>query len=365
MTIDAALSVGIGSERPFMDARWEEIREQLGAERVIDPPGSLPQPAERLDASGPVRAHELEVAVERLCLDSTSHRELRHRCDADPERMAARITEIVGERGKMHNPATDSGGILLGTVADAGERFASPPPVGSQVATLGSLTLTPLRLDAVTHLDPDSPQVEVAGTAYVFERAPVALVPDDLPPTIALELFDVCAAASQVRDLLPAQGTVCVLGAGHAGKLALASARAEMEGGTLVAIDVDAEAVSRVADLGLCDVAVTADLRDPLAALDAVRSAGVGPADLTVVVVNATDCEPTAILLTADRGTVLFFSMATRFSAAALAADGIGTAARMLIGSGYSPDRGDYALELVRESEPLRRALGLEVGDPA
>ena len=40
--------------------------------------------------------------------------------------MAARILEIVAERGKMHNPDTDSGGILLGTVADAGERFASP-----------------------------------------------------------------------------------------------------------------------------------------------------------------------------------------------------------------------------------------------
>ncbi len=47
--------------------------------------------------------------------------------------------------------------------------------------TLGSLTLTPLRLEAITRLDPDSPQVEVEGTAYVFERASWAPVPDDLP----------------------------------------------------------------------------------------------------------------------------------------------------------------------------------------
>ena len=116
-----------------------------------------------------------------------------------------------------------------------------------------------------------------------------------------------------------------------------------------------------MAELGLCDVGVTADLRDPLAALDAVRAAGVGPADLTVVVVNATGCEPTAILLTADRGTVLFFSMATSFSAAALAADGIGTDARMLVGSGYSPDRGAYALDArprVRAAAPRPRPRG-------
>ena len=55
--------------------------------------------------------------------------------------------------------------------------------------------------------------------------------------------------------------------------------------------------------------------------------------------------------------------MATSFSAAALAADGIGTDARMLVGSGYAPDRGAYALDLVRGSEPLREALGPADGE--
>ena len=258
-----------------MKDRLEEIRQQLGADRVLDPPGSLPQPAARLDPAGPVRPYEVEVAAERLCLDSTSHRSLHRRCGGDPEAMVARILEIVATRGKMHNPDTDSGGILMGTVAAVGERLGSPPAVGAAIATLGSLTLTPLRLEAVTGLDPDSPQVEVEGTAYVFERAPWAELPDDLPTTTALELFDVCAAASQVRELIPPGGTVCVLGAGHAGKLVLASGRAEMDGGTLVAIDVDPAAVELVTDVGLCDIGVAADLRDPLAALEAVRDAGV------------------------------------------------------------------------------------------
>lgn len=341
------------------------IRQRLGADRVVRPPGALPQPAERLDASGPVRPGEVEVAVERLCLDSTSHRNIRERADGDPNRMTARILEIVAARGKMHNPETDSGGILLGTVTAVGVGHSSPPAVGERIATLGSLTLTPLWLHAVTHLDPDCAQVQVAGTAYVFESASWAPIPDDIPLHNALELFDVCAAASQTRTLTPERGTVCVLGAGHAGKLVLAAARESSDDATLVVVDVDAEAVSQVAELGLCDIGVTADLRDPLAALEAVRAAGADAADLTVVVVNAAGCEPGAILLTADGGTVLFFSMATSFQAASLAADGIGTEARMLVGSGYAPDRGDYAFELVRGSDPLRRALGIAVGEPA
>src|SRR4249919_3949141 len=131
-----------------------EIVEQLGADRVLDPAGAMPQPAERLDPSGPVRPHELEVDVERLCLDSTSFRNIRDRAGADPDRMADRIMEIVASRGKLHNPETESGGVLLGTAAAAGERYESPPEAGERIVTLASLTLTPLRLAAVTRLDP-------------------------------------------------------------------------------------------------------------------------------------------------------------------------------------------------------------------
>ncbi len=175
----------------------DDIRQQLGADRVLDPLGALPQRAERLDPSGPVRPYELEVAVERLCLDSTSLRNIRERAAGDVDRMVARVIEIVESRGKMHNPETESGGVLLGTVTAVGERYQSPPARGDRIATLASLTLTPLRLDSVRSLDPGSPQIEVSGTAYVCDRAAWAPVPEDLPLARALEIYDVCAAASQ------------------------------------------------------------------------------------------------------------------------------------------------------------------------
>jgi L-erythro-3,5-diaminohexanoate dehydrogenase len=312
-----------------------------------------------------VRPFELEIAVERLCLDSTSYRGIAERSDGDPDRMAERITHIVEARGKMHNPHTGSGGVLLGTVAAIGERYESPPAVGERIVTLASLTLIPLRLDVVTEPDPRSPQVDVSGIAYLSQRAAWAPLPDDLTVEGAVAMYDVCAAASQTRELAPPGGVVYVLGAGHAGKLALAAARDATGDGAVVAVDADPDAVERVLELGLADIGVTADLRDPIAALEAVRGAGAPAADLTVVVVNAGGCEPAAILLTADGGTVLFFSMATSFSAAALAADGIGTSVRMIVGSGYSADRGEYALGLARRSDPLRRALDLHAEQPA
>jgi L-erythro-3,5-diaminohexanoate dehydrogenase len=309
-----------------------------------------------------VRPHEIELDVERLCLDSTSYREIRERSGADPAAIADRISEIVASRGKMHNPATDSGGVVLGTVAAVGDRHPEPPQLGERIVSLASLTLTPLRIDSITRLDPGSPQIALTGAAYLFGSVAWGPVPDDLPLDTVLELYDVCSAGSHVRELAPPRGTVYVLGAGHAGKLTMAAARDAMEAGTVVAVDVDSAAVEHAAELGLCDLGVTADLRDAIAAAEAVRAAGAPPSDLTVVVVNSTDCEATAILLTAEGGTVMFFSMATSFSGASLAADGIGKDVTMHVGSGYAPDHGAYAIDLARRSPALRAALGIPEG---
>ena len=113
----------------------------------------------------------------------------------------------------------------------------------------------------------------------------------------------------------------------------------------------------RARDLELADVAIQVDLRDAVQALARLEEAGLPRVDVTVVVVNAADCEAAAILLTADHGTVLFFSMATSFTKAALGSEGMASTARMLVGSGYAPDRGAYALELIGRDERLQRAI--------
>ena len=134
------------------------------------------------------------------------------------------MIEIVESRGKMHNPETESGGVLLGTVTAVGERYQSPPARGDRIATLASLTLTPLRLDSVRSLDPGSPQIEVSGTAYVCDRAAWAPVPEDLPLARALEIYDVCAAASQT-GLWHSVAARCACWAPACDGLALAAAR--------------------------------------------------------------------------------------------------------------------------------------------
>jgi L-erythro-3,5-diaminohexanoate dehydrogenase len=105
----------------------------------------------------------------------------------------------------------------------------------------------------------------------------------------------------------------------------------------------------------LVDEVVVADARDPVVLAEAVAQAG-GPADVTVVCVDAPGCEGGAILATAQGGTVIFFSMATSFSAAALGAEGMAADVTMLIGNGYVPGHADLASQLIR-TNPAVRAL--------
>jgi len=90
-------------------------------------------------------------------------------------------------------------------------------------------------------------------------------------------------------------------------------------------------------------------------ALSAAVSAALGgPADVTVVCVDVPGCEHGAILSTADRGTVVYFSMATSFAAAALGAEGLAADVTMLIGNGYLPGHAGFALDLLRAEPGVR-----------
>jgi L-erythro-3,5-diaminohexanoate dehydrogenase len=273
----------------------------------------------------------------------------------------------------MHNPITGSGGMLIGTVAEVGARSPLGLAAGQRIASLVSLTCTPLVLDDLDDWDGLSEQVPCRGHAILFGRSIAAVLPADLPAALALAVMDVCGAPAltsrivaqyaAAADTEPDGGgggpTVCVIGAGgKSGSLALAAARAAGAGLRIGVVPVEPEgealiAAGRLDDAPLADQVVLADARDPVALAAAVEAAG-GPADITVVCVDVPGCEHGAVLATRDRGTVIFFSMATSFSAAALGAEALAADVTMLIGNGYAAGHAELALAQLRNSPGVR-----------
>ncbi len=335
----------------------------LGLHRVLEPAGVLPQAAWRLDADPAIWPDEVRVAVDRLNLDAASYRQLRESTGGSAEAMRGAVLGIVAERGKMQNPVTGSGGMLTGVVDEAGPASPLGLAAGDRIATLVSLSLTPLAVtDGLARWDGQSEQVPCAGHAILFGRSIAAVLPADLPAALALAVMDVCGAPALtervVRESVASRGespVVAILGAGgKSGSLSAAAARRAGAGTVIGVVPAEAEA-GAVRAAGLADHVVIADARDPVALADAVRSAG-GPAAVTVVCVDVPGCEGGAVLATAPGGTVIFFSMATSFSAAALGAEGVAADVTMLIGNGYVPGHAELALGLLR-SEPGVRAL--------
>ncbi|WP_228502632.1 hypothetical protein [Laceyella tengchongensis] len=186
-----------------------------GLHRVLEPAGVLPQPAWKLDATPEIWENELLIDVERLNIDSASFQQLKTEAEGDPERIKRRIVEIVKERGKMHNPVTGSGGMLIGTVAEVGSAFPDQTLApGAKIASLVSLTLTPLWLEEVRELSLETGQLEVAGKAVLFASAPYAVLPSDMPEPVALAALDVCGAPAQTARLVQPTNTVVIMGAG-------------------------------------------------------------------------------------------------------------------------------------------------------
>ena len=349
------------------------VGDPTGLHRVLGRPGDggtvLPQAAYRLDTRRELWPDEVRVRVERLNLDAASFRQLEKKHDGDWDAVRAEVLAIIGARGKMQNPETGSGGMLIGTVEEVGPESTLGLSVGDRVATLVSLTLTPLVIeDGLSRWDGRGEQVPTDGYAILFGRSIAAVLPDDLPHALALAVMDVCGAPALTHriveqyvvsrrsqnDLLDQRGvTVAVIGgAGKSGSLSIAAA-ADAGARRVIGVVPHAAEAALLERSEIADRVVVADARDPIALRDAVTDAG-GPADITVVCVDVPGCEGGAILATAPAGTVLFFSMATSFSAAALGAEGLAADVTMLVGNGYVPGHAAYALDLLRDNDGVR-----------
>jgi L-erythro-3,5-diaminohexanoate dehydrogenase len=332
----------------------------LGLHRVIDPPGVLPQAAWQLDPTPAIAPDEVRIRVDRLNLDAASYRHLREAYAHDPDKIRAAVLDIITTRGKMQNPVTGSGGMLTGTVEEVGPESPLGLEPGQRVATLVSLTLTPLVItDGLAAWDCRSEQVPCEGHAILFARSIAAVLPDDLPVPLSLAVLDVCGAPALTSRVVKEGAVVVIIGAaGKSGSLSSAAARQAGAAKIIGVVPSEAEAEllrnPTTAQSPLVGEVVIADARDPVGLAKKVEAAG-GPGDVTVVCVDVPGCEGGAILSTKQGGTVIFFSMATSFAAAALGAEGLAADVTMLVGNGYVPGHADLALNLIRSVPSVRK----------
>jgi L-erythro-3,5-diaminohexanoate dehydrogenase len=322
-----------------------------GFHRVLEPVGAIPQAAWKVD-SRPVllRPTETLLDVSLLNLDSTGMAQLCLTGRAVEEQ----VMEIVGTRGKMHNPVSNSGGVLVGTVREIGSEVSKDfsPRVGETIIPLVSTSTLPLHLERVISVSGD--QLSVQGTAVLFDGMAYTPAPADIPLQTALSILDISSIVPQVyRHISPGQ-TVLVLGAGKSGAAAMAAIRKAAPDTRVIALDRNVECLKQMITLGLADVIIESDATWPETALGKVIGATAGAlCDVVLNCVNVPDTEATSILCARRGGTVVFYSMATRFDQAALGTDATDNDVCLIIGNGIAEGQAELALDLFRKNSGL------------
>lgn len=328
----------------------------FGTHRVIEPAGVLPQPSQKVNNDfSAIWDNEILIDVEALNVDSASFTQIKQSVDGDEAKIGKRILEIVGERGKMHNPVTGSGGVLIGQISALGDKIAASRDlkVGDRIVTLVSLSLTPLRVDEILEVKKEVDQVRVNGQAVIFESGIYAKLPEDLSAPLALAALDVAGAPAQTARLVKPGDTVVIIGAtGKSGILCSyeAKKRAGVTGKVIGTGTSDAS-VEQLKSLNLCDEVIKLDATNAIACYEAIQERTGGKlADVVINNVSIPNTELGSILMTRDEGTIYFFSMATSFTKAALGAEGVGKDVNMIIGNGYTKGHAEITYSVLRES---------------
>lgn len=334
---------------------------KYGTHRVISPKGVLTQAAEKIDNSfDKIYSNEIVCDVASLNIDSASFTQIKNECGNDVEKIKQKILEIVGSRGKMQNPVTGSGGMFIGTVSFIGDDLKNTCglKVGDKIASLVSLSLTPLKIDHIKSVCLKTDRVDVQGKAVLFESGIFAVLPNDMPENLALAALDVAGAPAQTAKLVQSGNSVLVLGAaGKSGVLVCYEAKKRAgPTGRVVGVVISDSDGEKLKKLNVVNQVIVASATEPVTVLEKALQANDGKEyDVSINCVNVDNTEMASILPVRNGGIVYFFSMATSFTKAALGAEGVGKDVNMIIGNGYTKGHAQITLNELRENPALKK----------
>ena len=331
---------------------------KYGTHRVIEPQGVLPQAAQKISNDMEIFDNEILIDVIALNIDSASFTQLKEAHNHDEAKIAEGILAIVAERGKMQNPVTGSGGMLIGTIAKIGEALTDIDlKVGDKIATLVSLSLTPLKINKINKIHMNIDKVEIDGQAVLFESGIYAKLPEDMTESLALAALDVAGAPAQVAKMVKPGDTVLILGAsGKSGMLCCYEAKKRVgPTGKVIGAVIDEANKERCESLNLCHGYVVGDATNAMTVYEQTMAiTGGKECDIAINCVNVPNTEMSTILPVRDDGIAYFFSMATSFTKATLGAEGVGKDVTMIMGNGYTKGHAIITLEELREYKALR-----------
>lgn len=337
---------------------------EYGIHRVLEPKNFLPQPAWKLDNAIELYDNEILIDVEMLNINSASFTQMYTECSGDPNKISEKILRIVNKRGKLHNPVTGTGGILVGRVKKIGTAYSKSKyiKVGDSIASLSSLSLTPLKINKIKKIDLSLGQVYIEAKAVLFDSSPIIKIPEGIKGNIKkniIAVLDEAGCTVQTYNLVKQKDTVVILGAtSKIGLLCSFAAKKKLKDtGKLIGVVKTVESKKQLENTGIFYKVICADALKTMDTLNKIYLHQGEDADVTINCMNISGTETLSVLLTKDKGILYFAGLSNNINVAALTAEGIGKDLKIYPYKGYIKGHADFAIKLLEEYTQLNNVF--------
>ena len=343
----------------------------FGLNRVIEPAGSLPVTAWKLDNDPELKKGEIRIRLSGIVLERENFFQLCSVCDNNDEKIRERIIKIVKERGKFHNPYTESSALFIGTIEETSPGFdLGKLKLGDDVICLTPMAGLPASIDEIGEIDVNYGRIRCTGYAICFET--VQMVKIDEP--YAMSTIHLVRALEEEGSIY---GISCELKPRKINKAAIIGSniaeaiyysqmvKDSNDSPVTVKFVIDGAYFAGITreDLKiifgpLVDGIYFVDLSKPMEAVKKIMSMEEENGfDAVINLENIKGCESVASLISKDNGLVCYTSMNNRYCHGLLVVDCLGKDITHYGLDGYSSNAYEFALTIVEQTEPALRRL--------
>lgn len=336
------------------------MKNDYGAIRVLEPKFVLPTVAWKLDNNRKIYPNEMRIDVKRIHIERTSFKEICLEANDNDQRIIQKIMDIVIRRGKLHNPVTDTGGVLFGQVSEIGAEYLNPKGLssGDEVICNASLASIPLYIDKIISIDRAFGQIEVEGYCIVRNHLPVIRRPVDLPIPLLLFTLDESGTIYRVSSTAVGKKKFLVVGNNLLSNILFGVAIRKVAGDSaqiVCLLDRKTDTVLKGASIDKLVSQVftsvhSVDILKPLECLDQIG--GDLAYDLSVNCADITGAETINILATKSGGTVVFANLINNYNIALYITEAAAKQLDIRCADGYLEAYDEFDLEIVRELVP-------------
>ena len=304
--------------------------DRFGIHRVLEPKGAVPVTSWKMDNSKELDPRESRISIERIHVEKSSFMQICNQCGYDESKMIQRFRDIVDKRGKLHNPFTETGGMIYGKIEEMGSVFEQERgyKVGDEFLCLVTITAIPIYIEKIEEIDFNYGQLKVKGYGIIFQDTTAYKEPVTSDIKYTMAALEEAGSFYGISKLVENKNNVAIMAKDMISAMLYGGVIRRVRGkecNILMIMDYDnygtipQEQVEEVL-MNYADKVIFTDVRNAIGSYEEIMGE-VEPMDLVINCEDKAGSETFSIFLCKNKGTVYFTTLSNNYSASILIAE--------------------------------------------